>query len=176
MFAVNGDKVDRCPHICDLRSDYGSGVNRRLIRLLQISASQVERAASIVLGLYRLAILVDGPVALAGGIEDIPQFKIAPDLGPFRNTVSMQRVAKCARRRLIIPLPEIQFAQPIAGQGTDVVDCKRLAILLESLPQNLFPRPSADRAEYAHEPAYPDRSSAASDPDRAKSFAARLRC
>ena len=56
---------------------------RRRIRVLQIIASQRDSAGSVVVGFNRFAILIDGAVALSGGIEDSSQLQVTPHLNPL---------------------------------------------------------------------------------------------
>ncbi len=77
---------------------------RPLVRLLQILARFVDRSLGVVVGLHRLPVFVDRPVALAGDIKDLPQRDVAPDLGPLRLVVSAQRIAIGIGGRLVVAL------------------------------------------------------------------------
>ena len=84
--------------------------------MLQIIARQRDSARSVVVGLDRFTIFIDGAVALSGGVEDFSQLQIAPNLNPFGNAVAAQRGSKRILRGLIISLAKINFSQSIAGQ------------------------------------------------------------
>src|SRR6266853_1748263 len=64
-----------------------------LVRLLHVSAGFLERALGIVIRLDGLAVFIDGSFALARCVENLAQLQVAPNLGPSRFTVAIQRFA-----------------------------------------------------------------------------------
>src|SRR6185369_16574483 len=92
------------------RQAWGLSSGRRsffaLERLLNIFLGFVLRTLSVVVGLQGLAVFVYRTLSLASDVEDLAQLNVAPDLGPARLTVSVERLAIRIRGRLIIPLKE----------------------------------------------------------------------
>src|ERR1700732_3060705 len=64
-----------------------------LVRLLHISAGFLERALGIVVGLDGLPVFIDGAFALPGCVENLAQLQVAPNFGPARLTIAIQRFA-----------------------------------------------------------------------------------
>src|SRR5258708_2164991 len=116
---------------------------RPLERLLQILARFLEGAEGIVIGLDGLTIFVNGALALARNVENLPKLDMAPDFGPPRITVTIDGRAVGVRRRLIIPLEEEDLGDAIVSQGTVLVEieglvelgerCREVALLLQRL-------------------------------------------
>ena len=96
-----------------------------LVGLLQIFAGFLKRAEGVVIGLESLAVFIDGALALPGDVEDLAQLDTAPDFGPARLAVAVDALAVGIRRRLIIPLQEENFGNPVVGQGTVLVEVER---------------------------------------------------
>src|SRR6202521_4055883 len=102
-----------------------------LVRLLHISAGFLDRALGIVVGLDGLAVFIDCAFALPGCVENLAQLQVAPNLGPSRLTIAIQRFAVGVRRGLIILLQEKHFGDPVVGQRTVFVDFERFVELAE---------------------------------------------
>ena len=64
-----------------------------LERFLQVATSLVKSTLSIVVGLQRLAIFVGGALALPGDVEDFAELDVAPDFGPSRFAIAVERVS-----------------------------------------------------------------------------------
>src|SRR5271155_2708492 len=64
-----------------------------LVGFLQILAGFFQRAEGVVVGLQGLAIFVHGALALAGNVENLAQLQVAPDFGPARVAVAVERLA-----------------------------------------------------------------------------------
>ena len=62
-----------------------------LVRFLQILPGFLEGAECIVIGLKTLTIFIDGAFALAGDIENLTQLDAAPDFGPARLAIAVDR-------------------------------------------------------------------------------------
>src|SRR5258708_29825417 len=99
--------------------------------LLEILTRFFEGAEGIVVGLDGLPIFVNGAFALAGNVENLPKLDMAPDFGPPRITVPVDRRAVGVRRRLIIPLEEEDLGDAIVSQGTVLVEIEGLVELGE---------------------------------------------
>src|ERR1700752_3594813 len=64
---------------------------RPLVRLLQVLAGFFEGAEGVVVGLQGLAVFVDRALALSCDIENLAQLNAAPDFGPARLAVPVDR-------------------------------------------------------------------------------------
>src|SRR5208282_4855085 len=106
-----------------------------LVRLLHVAAGFLERALGIVVGLDGLAVFIDGAFALAGHVENLAQLQVAPNLGPARFAVAIQRFAVGVCRRLIILLHEKYFGNAVVRQRTVLADFERLVELAQSSRQ-----------------------------------------
>src|SRR5260370_38088253 len=82
------------PHFFSLTSFFP------LVRLLHVAAAFLERALGIVVGLDGLPVFIDGAFALAGCVENLAQLQVAPNLGPSRLALAIERFALVIRRRL----------------------------------------------------------------------------
>jgi hypothetical protein len=71
----------------------GSFFLRPLVGFLQIFTGFVQGAEGVVVGLGCLAVLADGAFALAGDIENLEELDVAPDFGPARLAVPINRCA-----------------------------------------------------------------------------------
>ena len=108
---------------------------RELVRLLQVLTCRIQRALGVVVGLQRLAILVDRAFALAGEIEDLAELDVAPDLSPFRIAIAIQGVAVGVCRSLVIALQVEDFRDTVMRERTVAVDVERLLELAQGLSQ-----------------------------------------
>src|SRR5579862_4105438 len=89
---------------------------RPLVSFLQISPRFFQRAKCVVVGLQRLPVLVDRTLALPGDVENFPKLNAAPDLGPPRIAVAVDRLAVGVGRRLVVPLQKENFRDPVMRQ------------------------------------------------------------
>ena len=81
------------------------------------------------------AVFIDGAFALAGHVENLAQLQVAPDLGPARLPVPVQRFAVSVGRRLIILLQEKYLGDAVVGQRAVLVDFESFVELEESSGQ-----------------------------------------
>src|ERR1700688_4905284 len=81
-------------------------VLRPLKRLLQILPRLFQSSEGVVVRLDRLPVLIDGALALAGDVENLPQLDMAPNLRPPRISVAVDRRTVRVCRRLIVSLQE----------------------------------------------------------------------
>src|SRR3954471_5810072 len=92
-----------------------------LVGFFQVFPGFVQSALRGVSGLDGLAIFIHGALTLAGGIEDLAQHNVAPNLSPARIAVTIERFAKLIRGRLIIALREENIGDAVVGQRTILV-------------------------------------------------------
>ena len=85
-------------------------------RGLQILSRRIERVLGVVVGLQRLAIFVGRAFALTGQVEDHAQLDMAPNFGPARLAVAVERFAISICRRLIVVLQEENFGNAVVRQ------------------------------------------------------------
>src|ERR1700683_1832257 len=93
-----------------------------LVGLLQIFPGFFEGSEGIVMGLESLAVFIDGAFALTGDVENLAQLDAAPNFGPARLSVSVDRRAVGIGRGLIISLQEEDFGNAVVGEGTVLVE------------------------------------------------------
>jgi hypothetical protein len=93
-----------------------------LVGLLQIFPGLLQSAEGIVVGLRGLAVLTDGAFALAGDIENLAQLDMAPDFGPARLAVPVNRRPVSVGRGLIVPLIEEDLGNAVVGERTVFVE------------------------------------------------------
>src|SRR6266853_5813117 len=87
-----------------------------LVRLFQIFTRFIQGALRGIAGLYGLAILVHGSLALSGGIKDFSQHDVAPDLSPAGFGVTVEGFAKFVRGRLVVALQKEDVSNAVVGQ------------------------------------------------------------
>src|SRR5262249_50666363 len=104
-----------------------------VVGFLQITVRCFLGAASVVVGLLRLAVFVDGTFALAERIEDHSEVDVAPNFSPFLGWFGngLQSVAKCVGGRLVVLLIEKRLAHPEVCQGTTRLNRKRTLVFLD---------------------------------------------
>ena len=95
----------------------------------------VQRALRVVVGLQRLAIFVGGALALSGQVEDLAQLNVAPDFGPARLAVAVERLAIGVRRRLVVVLQKEHLGNAVVRQRAVLVDVERLLEFLQRFGQ-----------------------------------------
>ena len=89
-----------------------------LVRFFQILPRFVQSALRGVSGLDGLAIFIHRALTLAGGIKDLAQHDVAPDLGPVRIAITIERLAKLIGRRLVVALREENIGNAVMRQRT----------------------------------------------------------
>src|ERR1700722_1130263 len=114
-----------------------------LVGFLQIFAAFFEGAEGVVVGLDGLAVFVDRPLAPAGDIENLAQLDVAPDLGPARLAIAVQRGAVGIGRGLVVALGKENLGDAVVGQRTVFVEIEsfielgkrggEVSLLLQSL-------------------------------------------
>src|SRR5207302_3374060 len=89
--------------------DRGSALG---VSLFQESFRDLLRAAGVVVGLFRFAVFVDRPFALAQHVKNLSEVDVAPDFRPFFRRLGngLQRFAERIRCRLIVFLVEERLA------------------------------------------------------------------
>src|SRR5205807_1636279 len=87
-----------------------------LVSFLQVAAGFVERALGVVVGLQGLAVFVGSALALAGDVEDFAELDMAPDLGPARLAVAIERFPVGVGRGLVIPLLEEHLGDTVVRE------------------------------------------------------------
>src|SRR6478735_1800420 len=102
---------------------------RLFIWLLQIPSGLIQRALSVVVGLQRLAVFVGGAFALPGNVKNFAQLYMAPNLGPARIAIAVQRIAIGVRRGLIVVLQKEDFSDAVVRERAVLVDLERLVEL-----------------------------------------------
>src|SRR5271168_1447141 len=95
---------------------------------LQILPRLIQRALSVVVGLQSLAILVGGAFALPGNVKDLAELDMAPNLGPARIAVAVERIPISVGGCLIVFLCEEHFGNTVVGERTVFVDLKGLVV------------------------------------------------
>ena len=101
----------------------------RLKLLLQIFPRFFQRSLGVVVGLQGLAVLVHRAFPLSGDVKDLAQLNVAPNLGPARLAVAVERVAIGIGRGLIVFLLEEDLRNPVVRQRTVLADLQRLVEL-----------------------------------------------
>src|SRR5258707_9361953 len=96
-----------------------------LVWRAQIAARFVQRALSAVAGLDGLAILVDRALTLSGHVKYLAQLDMAPDLGPARLAIAVERLAVLIRGRLVVALQVENLGNAVVGQRAVLVYCQR---------------------------------------------------
>src|SRR6476660_1761131 len=102
-----------------------------LVGFLQVFTGFFQSAEGVVVGLQGLAILAHGALALAGDVEDFSQLDAAPDFRPTRIAIAVNRGAIGIGRRLIIPLQEEDFSDPVMRQRAVFVEVEGFVELRE---------------------------------------------
>src|SRR5580658_8161872 len=102
-----------------------------LVGFLQIFAGFFEGSEGVVVGLGSLAVFVDGAFALAGDVKNLAQLDAAPDFGPARLTVAVNRRAVGVGRGLVVALVEENLGDAVVGKGTVLVEVEGLVELHE---------------------------------------------
>src|ERR1700731_781039 len=87
-----------------------------LVRFFQIFPRLVHSALRGISGLNGLAIFIDSALALAGGIKDLAQHDVAPDLSPAWIAVAIERLSELIRRRLIVALRKKDIRNAVMRQ------------------------------------------------------------
>ena len=104
-----------------------------LVRLFQILSRFVQSALRGVSGLDGLAIFIHRALALAGSIKDFAQHNVAPDLGPVRIAITIERLAKFIGCRLVVALRKENIGNAVMRQRTVFVYVQSFVQLCERL-------------------------------------------
>ena len=93
------------------------------------------RAASVVIGLLRFAVLVHGAGAVPGNVVNFPQIDVRPDFHPFGAGVhlAIERVAKRIGRCGVIFLVEKRLAGAEFRERIILIDGQGLRVLLQGV-------------------------------------------
>src|SRR5580658_6816482 len=115
-----------------------------LVGFLQVLAAFFESAEGVVVGLDGLAVFVDGALALAGDVKNFAQLDVAPDFGPARLAVAVERGAVRIGGGLVVALEKEDFGHAVVRQRTVLVEIEsfvelgerggEVSLLLQSLP------------------------------------------
>ena len=89
----------------------------------------------IVVGLQRLPVFVGGALALSRDVKNLAQLNVAPDLGPARLAVAIERLTVGVGRRLIVMLQEEHFRDAVVRKRAVLVALQRLVEFAEPTRQ-----------------------------------------
>src|SRR5450432_454363 len=109
-----------------------------LVRLFQIATCFIQRALRVVAGLDGLAIFVDRTGTLSGDIKDLAELDMAPDFGPARVLVAVERFTVFVSRGLVILLKVEHFGNAVVRQRAVVIHFQRLVEFGERFRQAAF--------------------------------------
>src|SRR5229473_4693046 len=125
---------------------FGTGVPRRLrvartdsgvflIGLLEVSSGFRLSAASVIVGLLGLVVLVDGALPLAADVEDLANVNVRPDLDPLVAGVQVAQAgfAEGIGGGLVVLLVEECLAHAEVGQRVVFLHLERALVLLDGL-------------------------------------------
>src|ERR1700751_5882062 len=91
------------------------------VRLGGIASRLFLSAGRIVVRSDSKLIFIDGAIALASDIKDLPQIYVRPDFRPLRIEIPVDGSAEFVRRLLEIILFEEQLTDPVVGERAHLI-------------------------------------------------------